>query len=142
MSSDSVEPLKRQNARLLLDLVDDDERPRIYTSPAGKAPVGMQPLQDWEEEDEDFDEACVEALEDAEVMEAHREYQDGFRKRLHCEEEYEPEVCDLSTYFGGFGLTEYQQISMCRTYANYLTQKMKARLPQSLKKIKKVSSKK
>lgn len=142
MSSDSVEPLKRQNARLLLDLVDDDDHPRIYTSPAGKAPVTMQPLQDWEEEDPDFDEACAEALEDAEVMQASREYHESFGKRLRCEEEYEPEVCDLSTYFGGFGLTEYQQISMCRTYANYLTQKMKARLPQSLKKIKKVSQKK
>lgn len=42
--------------------------------------------------------------------------------------DHEEERADLAAYFEEFDLTEQQQIAMCRTYANYLSQKVRAGL--------------
>jgi len=60
-----------------------------------------------------------------EILAHSREYKRDFTKKLHCDESYSPEA-DLDAYFDEFGLSAESRIAMCRTYANYLTQKLRS----------------
>lgn len=108
---DEEQPLQRSVARTIIDMCDDSDEPKIYSTPAGKAPRGW--VADEEEEDE-------------EILEAAKHAQENLNKVLQCDENYEDIVPDLGVYFSKFDLSEQQQIAMCRTYANYLTQKLRA----------------
>jgi len=66
-----------------------------------------------------------EDIGDEEVLEHSKGYQRHFQKALLCSERYSPEP-DLDVYFDDFGLSAQQRIAMCRTYANYLTQKLRS----------------
>lgn len=46
---------------------------------------------------------------------------------------FSAEEPDLDEYFDQFGLTDQERIGMCRTYANYLAQKVRTRLPRTPK---------
>jgi len=94
--------------------------PQIWPPLPGKQPRG------YEEGYDDYDE---------EIMETDRKYKSGFKRSLRCKEHYgEP---DLTAYFAQWpDMEEFAQIAMCRTFANYLAQKMRARQPRQEKKIK------
>lgn len=62
---------------------------------------------------------------DEEIVEHNKGYQAAFKRALMCDEEYDQDP-DLGIYFGTFNLSPEQQIAMCRTYANYLTQKLRS----------------
>lgn len=62
---------------------------------------------------------------DEEIIETSRKYQKAFKEKLRTDERYKPEP-DLDAFFDGFGLSEESRIAMCRTYANYLTQKLRS----------------
>jgi len=75
-------------------------------------------------------------IEDPEILESNRKWLLQFQGNLKCNEVY-PEGPDLAGYLGQFGLSSFRQISLCRTYANYLTQQdraMKAELPKQITK--------
>jgi len=57
-----------------------------------------------------------------------RKFKRELDRSLQCDEEYEDGNPDLAAYFEQYNLTEQQQIAMCRTYANYLSQKVRSRL--------------
>jgi len=86
-------------------------------------------------------------IEDPEILESNRKWMLQFRSNLKCNEKYGPDVVypdapDLAAYLGQFGLSSFRQISLCRTYANYLTQQdraMKAELPKQITKKTKIS---
>lgn len=67
----------------------------------------------------------VEDDGDEEIIETSRKYQKAFKEKLRTDERYKPEP-DLDAFFDGFGLSEESRIAMCRTYANYLTQKLRS----------------
>ena len=60
-----------------------------------------------------------------EILDHHQRMQTNFKRALHCDESYSPEP-DLDAYFDEFGLSAQSRIAMCRTYANYLTQKLRS----------------
>jgi len=93
------------------------------TAVAGKRPMSAS-FQEWQDAiDMDDDEE-----EDEEIMEHERKYKKDFARNLRCDEEpFFMEAPDLAGYLGVFGLSEFQQISLCRTYANYLTQRTRAK---------------
>lgn len=62
---------------------------------------------------------------DEEIVQHNGGYQRHFEKKLRCDERYSPEA-DLDAYFDEFGLSAESRIAMCRTYANYLTQKLRS----------------
>lgn len=62
---------------------------------------------------------------DEEIIQHAGGYQRHFEKKLRCDERYSPEA-DLDAYFDEFGLSAESRIAMCRTYANYLTQKLRS----------------
>lgn len=64
------------------------------------------------------------------------EHQNKFKRSLMCDEEYVHEVPgpDLMDYFGRFDISEQQEIAICRTYANYLAQKVRSRNKQAFAK--------
>lgn len=113
----------RRGFRTHIDLVEDEDKPKIYTTAAGKRPMRVELL----DEEEDLEEE-EEPEQDEEIMEHAGRYKREFSRSLLCTENYadfykEP---DLRTYFSEFDLTPHQQIAMCRTYANYLTQQLRA----------------
>jgi len=79
----------------------------------------------------------MEEEEDDEIIDTHRTNQKNFQKSIMYREEYNAmeyiEEPDLSMYLGSFGLTDFQQISLCRTYANYLAQRAKAKRSKTSK---------
>jgi len=90
-------------------------------TPAGKRPLSHSQYIDVDAEDgEQGDED-----EEDEILAHHKGYQRKFAKSLHCDERYSPEA-DLDAYFDEFGLSAESRIAMCRTYANYLTQKLRS----------------
>lgn len=95
----------------LVEEISEAETPKKAV--AGKRPYNPQI---WPVLEED---------EDEEIVEHDRKYKRDFARNLRCLEYLE--VPDLGAYLAVFGLTEFQQISLCRTYANYLTQSMKAK---------------
>lgn len=90
------------------DDVVEVPRPKVRV-PAGKAP--------WVPRRR-------EPSEDDEIIEHHNAYQNNFRKRIACDEEY-PEEPDLGGYFAPFKMSKPQVIAMCRTYANHLAQQVR-----------------
>ena len=126
---DVPNPLQRSYARTHIDLVEDEDDPKIWTTPAGKRPVSLaQELEDEVEEEEEDELAAAGHL-----------YAAKFRESLKCEEDYESFHPDLTAYFAQFDISDQQQIAMCRTYANYLAQRLRSRLPPHLKKVKRVT---
>lgn len=63
--------------------------------------------------------------EDEEILDAASKYYTRFNAALMCHEVYEQP--DLAEYFRHFEISEFTQISLCRTYANYLAQMMRAK---------------
>jgi len=99
-----------------------DEEPIPNKLKRSYASVGSQFIDD--EADDEVEE--VEDDEgDVEIVNHNRGYQRHFQKALRCDESYSPEP-DLDAYFAGCGLSAQQRIAMCRTYANYLTQKLRS----------------
>jgi len=139
MSDETPRELRRSVAKTMIDLVEDEDDPKIYVGPAGKAPYSLgSGLLSEEEYDEEEDHG------DGEIMEHNNEYKADYAKRLRCEEEYEveSEVPDLALYFEKFNLPNFSVIAICRTYANYLAQQERTKLPATLKNIKKIKAKK
>lgn len=138
MSDEVPRNLHRSVAKTMIDLVDEDD-PKIYVGPAGKAPYSLgSGVLSEEEYDEEEDHG------DGEIMEHNNEYKADYAKRLRCEEEYEPdtEVPDLALYFEKFNLPNFSVIAICRTYANYLAQQERTKLPATLKNVKKIKARK
>jgi len=72
---------------------------------------------------------------DEEILENAREYKRGFAKSLICEEEVGDRGPDLQAYFAQWpGMSTFSQIAMCRTFANYKAQEMRALKPKTEKK--------
>lgn len=143
MSSDELpHDLQRSTAKLLIDLVDDEDVPKYFSGPAGKAPAttSMDLYHLDNEEDEQEEEAV-----DEEILEHNKEYKRDYAKRLRCDEDYcegfEAHTPDLASYFAPFGLPNFSVIAICRTYANYLAQQERTKRP-NLSKVKKISIKK
>lgn len=139
MSEETPRKVERSVAKTMIDLVDEDD-PKIYVGPAGKAPysLGSGLLSD---DDEDIVE---EDQDDEEILAHNSGYKVDYAKRLRCEEEYdvEPDVPDLAVYFEKFNLPSFSVIAICRTYANYLAQQERTKLPGTLSKIKKIKARK
>lgn len=119
-------PLGRSVAKTLIDMFDNSDEPVIVHTAAGKAPYtqGYESVlgSDDDEGAEDVDEDA-----DPEILENHKEYAADFLKRMRCEEGIEPEEPDLQEYFAQWDLDETQVIAICRTYANYLAQRVRSR---------------
>jgi len=62
---------------------------------------------------------------DAEVLDNAKDYHKKFKQSLMCSESYSHDP-DLAAYFDDFHLSAQQRIGICRTYANYLTQKLRS----------------
>lgn len=138
-------------SRTLIDLAENSDEPTITRGAAGKAPAHLGGFIDEEAEEVDEDEVCErcalancrcaydidaqpeeeeELFEEDEGDEEILQHQQGWKRSLRCEEKYEDFRPDLAVYFAEFGLTEQQQIAMCRTYANYLAQKVRAAMKE------------
>lgn len=121
---------QQEPASQVLSSSDEGEEVEGGEAPVSPVTAGKRPFnpQIWPvlEEDEG----------DLEMMDHHRKFQNEFRMSLRCFEEYEMEP-DLGEYLGSFGLSDFQQISLCRTWANYLTQRDKAKKAKLNNKTKK-----
>jgi len=141
MSEEVPRDLRRSVAKTMIDMVEDSDEPKVYVGAAGKAPysLGSGLLSD---DDEDIEE---EEQPDEEILEHNKEYKAEYAKRLRCDEEYcdgfEAHTPDLASYFQQFGLPNFSVIAICRTYANYLAQQERTKLP-NLSKVKKIKVKK
>lgn len=93
-------------------------------TPAGKRPLSLSQYIDVDAEDIDGEQPHSDEG-DLEMGNHLHGYQTSFEKKLHCDERYSPEA-DLDAYFDEFGLSAESRIAMCRTYANYLTQKLRS----------------
>lgn len=95
---------------------DDEDVPNeLVRSTAGvKRPLYSESQPPSEEEEGEL-----------EILDHHQRMQTNFKRALHCDESYSPEP-DLDAYFDEFGLSAESRIAMCRTYANYLTQKLRS----------------
>lgn len=90
------------------------------------ASLGQRRFVDDEALIADPEEEIIESDgEDEELLKHNKKYQARFKEALHCDERYSPEP-DLDAYFDDYHLSAHQRIAMCRTYANYLTQKLRA----------------
>jgi len=141
MSEEVPKELRRSVARTMIDMAEDSDDPKVYVGAAGKAPysLGSGLLSD-----EDEDEMEEEEQPDEEILEHNKEYKAEYAKRLRCDEEYEgleSHTPDLASYFQQFGLPNFSAIAICRTYANYLAQQERTKLP-NLSKVKKIKVKK
>lgn len=118
-------PLGRSVARTLIDMFENSDEPNIVQTAAGKAPYsqGFESVLGSEGDDDD-DVDGEEA--DPEILENAKDYAAEFLKRMRCEEEIEEEP-DLQGYFSQWDLDETQVIAICRTYANYLAQRVRSR---------------
>jgi len=140
MSDETPRELRRSVAKTMIDMVEDEDDPKIYVGAAGKAPYslgsGLLSEEEYEEEEDHGD---------GEIMEHNKEYKQEYAKRLRCDEDYceafESHTPDLAAYFEQFGLPNFSIIAICRTYANYLAQQERTKLP-NLAKVKKIKVKK
>jgi len=134
-------------SRTIIDLENSDE-PKITRGAGGKAPAHLS--QFIGSEAEEIDDGicswcqlinCVCAYD----IDAPAEEEDQLEGEQGSEEISPPrslkrsvadlsgidefgENPDLAEYFEQYKLTEQQQIAMCRTYANYLSQKVRSRM--------------
>lgn len=90
---------------------------------AAKRPLTQS--QYYEESNSDVQGEIEFFEENEEILEHRAKDVKRFRDALVCDEEY-PRVPDLDVYFAEFHLSAQQRIAMCRTYANYLTQKLRS----------------
>jgi len=139
MSDETPRQLHRSVAKTIIDMVDDEDDPKIYVGPAGKAPysLGSGLLSEEEEDEEEFP-------ADEEIIQTEKAYKEDYAKRLRCDEEYDEELSphpDLASYFAKFDLPNFSVIAICRTYANYLAQQERSKMP-SLLKVKKIKVRK
>jgi len=116
------EALRREHT--MIDLVEDSDEPEITKWQGGKAPMPSVNQYDL--------------MDDEEILDNDVLYKSDFKRALRCDEQYVEAGPDLNEYFAKFDLTEFQVIAMCRTYANYLAQKARSKLPEPLKKVKRV----
>jgi len=100
---------------------DEEEREESPVSPLKRsyAYIGGQPR------DPDADDVVEPIDEDEEVLDHAKDYHKKFKQALLCSESYSHDP-DLEVYFDDFHLSAQQRIAICRTYANYLTQKLRA----------------
>lgn len=129
-------------SKTFIDMEQNSDEPVIVRGAAGKAPASLsQFIDDEANECEGLNCAfcglvscrCaydIDAQEDDENVEEIEEDLDSatIRKR-NSRFEYDEGMIqpDLAAYFEQFELTEQQQIAMCRTYANYLSQKVRSK---------------
>lgn len=100
-----------ESPELPRELVRAEKRP--MGAPEWQEPAS-QPLSD-EDELQDADE---------EILGSAAAYRKYFEDQMRCNEEYEaPEHPDLEGYLAQFNLSPFQEIAVCRTYANYLSQR-------------------
>jgi len=140
MSEETPRNLHRSVAKTIIDMVEDEDDPKIYVGAAGKAPysLGSGLLSDEDEDDEEYP-------ADEEIVEHDKEYKAEYAKRLRCDEDYcegfTAHTPDLAAYFKEFDLPNFSIIAICRTYANYLAQQERTKLP-NLSKVKKIKVRK
>lgn len=130
-------------SKTFIDLENSDE-PVISKGAAGKAPAGLsQMIDDEAQECEGF--ACafcglvscrcaydIDAQEDEqeEIPEDELEEESApITNKRNARFDYEEgeEQPDLAAYFDQFTIDEQQQIAICRTYANYLAQRLRSK---------------
>jgi len=118
--------MERAVAGMMIDMVEDEDKPKVYVG--GKAPMSYdQYYEDEEGGSPDNAIDCDEEEIDDEIIEHDRKNKESFKRALYCEEDYYAEP-DLHGYFSQFpGMEDFTIIAMCRTYANYLAQKLKSR---------------
>lgn len=140
MSDQVSRELRRSVAKTIIDMAEDSDDPKVYVGAAGKAPysLGSGLLSDEDEDD------VEDEHEDEEIIEHNNERKRTFVEALKCKEDYEEffNEPDLAEYFSKFEMSNFQIIAMCRTYANYLAQKERSKLPATLQAIKKIKAKK
>lgn len=137
MSEETPRNLHRSVAKTIIDMVEDEDDPKIYVGAAGKAPysLGSGLLSEEEDDDEEYP-------ADEEIIENEKAYKEDYAKRLRTDEEYEQTIHpDLALYFAKFGLPNFSVIAICRTYANYLAQQERSKFP-NLDKVKKIKVRK
>lgn len=142
---------RKKMSRTTIDLAENSDEPVITRGAGGKAPAHLGQFIDDEAEDIDPDEglchwcalsriSCrcgydIDApVEEEDLLEGEQGSEEipptdlkRSRADLYAGEEL-GEHPDLAAYFEQYSLTEQQQIAMCRTYANYLSQKVRSRL--------------
>lgn len=126
-------------SKTFINMEENSDEPVIVRGAAGKAPASLSQMIDDEADCEGS--ACafcgllscrcaydIDAQEDDELVEEVEDDSATTRKR-NSRFEYDEgvEEPDLAAYFEQFELTEQQQIAMCRTYANYLSQKVRSK---------------
>ncbi|AXH75937.1 MAG: hypothetical protein [Cressdnaviricota sp.] len=141
MSDEVPRELHRSVAKTIIDMVEDSDDPKVYVGAAGKAPYSLGSGLLSDEDDDDVED---EEDEDKEIIEHNNERKRTFVEALKCKEDYEEffNEPDLAEYFSKFEMSNFQIIAMCRTYANYLAQKERSKLPATLQAIKKMKAKK
>lgn len=133
--------------RTFINMAENSDEPEITRGAGGKAPASLSQFIDDEANDCEGS-ACafcglvncrcaydIDALEDVEedqLPEDEEEILDVSPvrpKKRNSRFEYDEGMVqpDLAAYFEQFELTEQQQIAMCRTYANYLSQKVRSK---------------
>jgi len=109
-----------------LDLHEDTPKPNPLKRSYANVGQPRDPVFESSQMEDDEDPLVEEDDDgDAELLSHHRGYQKKFKQALICSESYSPEP-DLDAYFDVFHLSAQQKIAMCRTYANYLTQKLRS----------------
>jgi len=108
--------MKRSAARTLIDLVDDEDHPTIVSTAAGKAPASSS-LNLYNLEDDVANDDAILASGGVDVYD---------------------EEPDLEGYFGQFNLSNWQQIAICRTYANYMAQIERSKVHEGLGNVKRI----
>jgi hypothetical protein len=130
--------------KTFINMEEDSDNPTIVRGAAGKAPASLSQMID-DEALECEGSACafcgllscrcaydIDAQEDDEVEIVDEEALDQsapstLKRTRRFEFDEGVEQPDLAAYFEQFELTEQQQIAMCRTYANYLSQKVRSK---------------
>jgi len=134
-------------SKTYIDMVDDEDEPVITRGAGGKAPAHLSQFIDDEADVEDcegggcsfcglvncrcaYDIDAQGESDGEQPLSIEEEEHPNPSKRgskacpIHLEEEGDDP--DLAAYFDQYQLTEQQQIAMCRTYANYLSQKVRS----------------
>lgn len=133
--------------KTFIDMAENSDEPEIVRTAAGKAPMHMSQFIDDEAQDCEgfgcafcgllncrcaYDIDALEDIEEDQLPEEEEEILDASPVRpskRNSRFEYDEGMVqpDLAAYFEQFELTEQQQIAMCRTYANYLSQKVRSK---------------
>lgn len=134
-------------SKTFINMAENSDEPEIVRGAGGKAPASLSQFIDDEANDCEGS-ACafcgllscrcaydIDAQEDDEeqVEEIEEDLDSATVRKRNSRFEYDEgmEQPDLAAYFEQFELTEQQQIAMCRTYANYLSQKVRSKFGAS-----------